>query len=642
MSVVQAQQSITQGALDAIFNDPANADQRYPVPVLQCLQIKPLAAQQAPGGPAQPERYRVVLSDIGNYVQCMLATQANHVITDGQLARGCIVRVKSYQANAIKGKNILIILDLEVATELGTHDRIGEPAPFEAKPQNANTATTIGGSGFYGAKAESSAPVKAEPMSSHMGPGRAGGAGGAIGGGGGGGSKTHGNIVIYPIESLSPYAHKWTIKARVTSKSEIKTWHKASGEGKLFSVNLLDETGEIKATGFNEQCDAFFDVLQEGQVYYISTCRVNLARKQFSNLSNDYELAFERETLIEKAEDQVTVPNLRFNFVNIGEIQALGKDATVDVVGVLKDVGEVNQIISKANGRPFDKRDLTIVDDSQFSIRLTIWGKTASAFAVQPESVVAFKGVKVSEFGGRSLSLLASGTMFVDPDIEEAHRLKGWYDSQGRTDSFNTHNNMSSLGAATGRQDQTKCISQVKDENLGMENADYFSLKATITYIRQDSYAYPACSNKEGLKPCNKKVVEQGDGTWRCEKCDVAHARPVYRYLMSVNVLDHTGQLWLSCFDDFGRVILGMSADELMEIKENDEDRLPAIFEAANCTKHTFRCRAKMETFGDNQRMKYTVQSVTAIDYQSEALKLADLIKQFDMGSNDRNDTKMG
>ncbi|KAI1126763.1 replication factor-A protein [Nemania abortiva] len=615
MSVAGAQLAITQGALDAIFNDPTNADQIFPVPVLQCLQIKPLAAQPAPGAPAQQERYRVVLSDIRNYVQCMLATQANHVIHDNLLVRGCIVRVKSYQANAVKGKNILIILDLEVASELGTHDRIGEPAPFEAKPQTANTATAIGGSGFYGAKAESpapskSVPIKSEPMSNTA-------------------TTSRGNVVIYPIESLSPYAHKWTIKARVTSKSDIKTWHKASGEGKLFSVNLLDESGEIKATGFNEQCDAFYELLQEGQVYYISTCRVNLAKKQFSNLPNDYELAFERETLIEKAEDQASVPQVRFNFVNISELQAVEKDATVDVVGVLKEVGEVSQITSKSTGKFYEKRELTLVDDSQFSVRLTIWGKTATTFAAQPESVVAFKGVKVSDFGGRSLSLLASGTMAVDPDIEEAHRLKGWYDSQGRTDSFNTHNNMSTMGSATGRQDQMKCVSQIKEEGLGMENTDYFMLKATIVYIRQEGFAYPACST-EG---CNKKVIDQGDGTWRCEKCDIAHARPLYRYIMSVNVNDHTGQLWLSCFDDVGRVVMGMSADELMEIKENDEDRVPAIFEAANCTKLNFRCRAKMDMYGENQRVRYHVMSASQLDYKTEALKLADMIKQFGISS---------
>ncbi|KAI1778327.1 replication factor-a protein [Hypoxylon cercidicola] len=614
MSVVAAQQAITQGALDAIFNDPEHIEQRYPVPVLQCLQIKPLGTQQGAAG-QQPERYRVVLSDIHNYVQSMLATQANHVIHDNSLVRGSLVRIKSYQANTVKGKNILIILDLEVATELGAHDRIGEPQAFEPKAQSASA--TVGGSNFYGPKTESSAPVKPEPMSSRM------------GGATSNASHPNGNIVIYPIEALSPYAHKWTIKARVTQKSDIRTWHKASGEGKLFSVNLLDESGEIKATGFNEQCDQYYDLLQEGQVYYISNpCRVSLAKKQFTNLPNDYELTFERDTVIEKAEDQTSVPQVRFSFVNIQELQSVEKDATVDVVGVLKDVGEVSQITAKSTGKPYDKRELTLVDDSQFSVRLTIWGKLATSFSVQPESIVAFKGVKVSDFGGRSLSLLSSGTMSVDPDIEEAHRLKGWYDSQGRGDNFATHN-MSSMGSATGRTDQTMVVSQVKDDNIGMEDTAYFSLKATIVYIKQENFAYPACSSEQ----CNKKVIDQGDGSWRCEKCDIVHAKPQYRYIMSVNVNDHTGQLWLSCFDDVGRIIMGMSADELMEIKEHDEDRFPAIFEAANCTKLNFRCRAKMDTYGENQRVRYQVMSASPIDYRAEALKLSDMIKQLSISS---------
>lgn len=112
-------------------------------------------------------------------------------------------------------------------------------------------------------------------------------------------SSSHANI--YPIEALSPYAHKWTIKARCTNKSEIKTWHNKNGEGKLFSVNLLDESGEIKATGFNDQCDALYEIFQEGRVYYVSApCRVQLAKKQFTNLANDYELSFERDTQVEK------------------------------------------------------------------------------------------------------------------------------------------------------------------------------------------------------------------------------------------------------------------------------------------------------------------------------------------------------
>lgn len=301
-----------------------------------------------------------------------------------------------------------------------------------------------------------------------------------------------------------------------------------------------------------------------------------------------------------QAEDQENVPQVRYNFTNIGDLQTVEKDTTIDVIGVLKEVGEVSQIVSKTTSKPYDKRELTLVDDTGFSVRLTIWGASATAFDVPPESVVAFKGVRVSDFGGRSLSLLSSGSMAVDPDIDEAHKLKGWYDAQGRQDTFTSHASMgTSMATSGGRRDEYKTIAQIKDEQLGMsEQTDYFTLKATIIYVKQDNISYPACLS-EG---CNKKVVEVDPGQWRCEKCDKTHPKPEHRYIMSVNVSDHTGQLWLSCFDDTGRLIMGMSADQLVEMKENDEKAATEVFAEANCKTWVFRCRAKMDNFQDQQR----------------------------------------
>ncbi|CAM1500729.1 Fc.00g098910.m01.CDS01 [Cosmosporella sp. VM-42] len=596
--------SLSGGALDVIFNDPDKAPKLFPVPVMQCLQVKQMAPS-AQGG----DRYRLVMSDGQHYVQTMLATQANHVVHDGKLVRGCLVRVKQYTPNNLKGKHILVILDLEVIESLGVHEKIGQPSAVDSAT-GAPQETTIAGGDFYGAKKEE---TKTQQQSMPSRP-----------------AAANAGSNIYPIEGLSPFAHKWTIKARVTVKSDIKTWHKATGEGKLFSVNLLDESGEIKATGFNDQCDAFYDLLQEGSVYYISTpCRVALAKKQFSNLPNDYELTFERDTVIEKAEDQTNVPQVRFNFCSIQELQGVEKDNTVDVIGVLKEVGEIGDITSKKDGRPFQKRELTVVDDTGYSVRVTVWGKTANSFEAPVESVIAFKGTKVSDFGGKSLSLLSSGTMTVDPDIPDAHRLKGWYDSTGRTDSFATHQNMTSMGNATGRNDENKTISQVKDENLGMDAQAYYSIKATIVFIKQENFCYPACSSQG----CNKKVTSLGDGTWHCEKCNVSHEKPDYRYILSLNVADHTSHQWLSCFDDTGRIIMGKTANELMELKENDDNKFMAAFEEANCKKLNFRCRAKMDNYGEAQKIRYQVMSASILDFTSEGNKLAEMIKQYNISS---------
>lgn len=96
--MADASSQLSRGALKAIFFQPDVAAQQYQVPIFQCLQVKPMA----PGGTG--ERYRVVISDFQDYCQGMLATQANHLVHDGKLVRGCIVRCKSYNASSIKGK----------------------------------------------------------------------------------------------------------------------------------------------------------------------------------------------------------------------------------------------------------------------------------------------------------------------------------------------------------------------------------------------------------------------------------------------------------------------------------------------------------------------------------------------------------
>ena len=84
-------------------------------------------------------------------------------------------------------------------------------------------------------------------------------------------------------------------------------------------------------------------------------------------------------------------------------------------------------------------------------------------------------------------------------------------------------------GAGTGRgfdRDDQRTLMEIKNANLGMgDQPDYFSSRATIMHIKDNNFAYPACRSPD----CNKKVVENGPGEWRCEKCNVSHSSPDYR-----------------------------------------------------------------------------------------------------------------
>jgi replication factor A1 len=264
---------------------------------------------------------------------------------------------------------------------------------------------------------------------------------------------------------------------------------------------------------------------------------------------------------------------------------------------VLKEVGEVATITGKNTQRDYQKRELTLADDSQTSVRLTIWGIQAQSFDAPLDSILAFKGVKVSHFGGRSLSLLSSGSMTVEPDIDEAHTLRGWFHAVGQNATFSTHQNLAT-NAGANKQDG-KLISAIKEEESYLqENPVYYSLKASVIFISQKAIAYPACSTPN----CNKKVIEENPDEWWCEKCQVKWPKPEYRYVLNVNVADHTGSIYLSCFDEAGRMIIGMPANDLMAMKEDDEGRYNQTLLEACCQTFNFRVRAKMETYQDQPK----------------------------------------
>lgn len=45
------------------------------------------------------------------------------------------------------------------------------------------------------------------------------------------------------------------------------------GEGRLFSVTFMDDSGEIKGTAWNAMADNLYEKLQENRVYFVSKAR---------------------------------------------------------------------------------------------------------------------------------------------------------------------------------------------------------------------------------------------------------------------------------------------------------------------------------------------------------------------------------
>jgi replication factor A1 len=626
-------------------------------PTLQVISIK----QLNPGG-SSGIRHRLILSDGVHYQPAMLATQKNELVLSGQMVDNSIITVQEFVMSNLQGKKVIIVLNLDVNQT--SADRIGNPVGFETSEPLADASTPAPSTSFgqqsssygqqqqsfqqqqqpYGGNSYGQQPQQQPYQQQQQQQPYGGGYGQQQQSYGGGyGSSSSGfssapadDVPVFPISALNPYNNRWTIKARVTKKSDIKRWSNARGEGTLFSVDLLDEEGgEIRGTFFKDMCERYFPILQEGKVYYVSGGRLKVANKRYTSLNCEYEISFDNHTEIREAQDDARISTMKYSFCPIDQIAQTEPGAMVDILGVVSSFTEVADINStKRPGEVLHKRDLTLFDQSGFDISLTLWGDMAlqdgSSWANHP--VLAVKGVRVSDYGGRSLGIMGSSHLAVNPPLPEAASLRQWAESQNftpHTSSLSTGSSSSSSRGVPNDLSQRVNIADIKEQNLGFcPKPDYVSVKASINFIKSDPEPwYPACPN-EG---CNKKVVETMDGGWICEKCG-GHTfdRCDRRFILSATAQDHTGQTWMTLFNDTALPLLNnTTAQQLYEFKQAGDPTYDHVFANSHFQAFLMRLRVKAEMVNDEQRVKLSVMRLEPLDYRQECRNLLDAIGKY-------------
>jgi len=628
---------LTRGAVQQMMNNNTGIQ-----PHLQILDVKKIVT----GG--QGERCRLVLSDGDYYIQGMLASQCTQLMSSGALCKYAVIQILEFVCNNVSGKKICVVINCNVVGQqnqaIGSPKNIASNGPsnsFSGNQGNANRPPApqnqqafhqrnlnqnnqgFGGNNNYGQNQQNRYNQGSGNQQRF--------------GGGGGGYRPQGNDQnIQPVSSLNPYQSSWRIKVRVTKKDTMRHYHNQKGDGKLFGLDLLDKEGtEIRAVCFNETADKFYGVFEKDKVYLISRGSVRLARKGFSHITNDYSITLNNDSEVVQVEDH-EILSQKYNFVAIANIEQVEPKQFVDVIGVVTEVGPMSTIMSNKSQKEIKRRNLKIVDQTA-KIEVTLWSEDAENFdehKLAANTVVAFKGAKVSDFGGRSLS--AAGLIDVNPDRQEANSLMQWIQQCGGNVADQDIRSLSMGRDGVSGNAPRRTLAEVKEMKLGEDlesqhdkkKADYFTVVATITTIShsQDKKPWYEANPDLNCDAKNAKVQSMGDGTWRCDKNGKVYNSYIPRYILRFCATDFSGNIWMTSFNEVAEKILRVPATEAEKMLSTDPEQYDRIFKEATFKKYVFKCKAFSDYYEDSARVRYDCIGVQLADPAMEADKLLDKI----------------
>ncbi|WVZ95827.1 hypothetical protein U9M48_041541 [Paspalum notatum var. saurae] len=656
---VEVEVDLSRGAVAAMWRHHEGMR-----PVLQ------LADAPRPLGEPAPQRHLVALSDGAHLQLGVLATTLAHLVATGALRRGSVVRVLEYYSGPIQNRRVVVVIQLEIlqaecslignptSYEANVTQHIGVSSSGNLGSYETCSRFTLGnqpvvsnssslaGHGLLDSSiiprtvpmpAQNTVDAKMQQLSLND-HGNQMFKVTATGDAFGPSSNTYGSpmppsclrstqmymdrshvarnessLCITPINALSPYQVRWMIKARVTAKTDLRHFTNPRGTGKVFTFDLLDaQGGEVRATCFNLQADHYFDLIEVDKVYLISQGSLKPALKNFNPLNNDFEILVDHTSSIEICcGDENSIPRQRYNFIQISEIGNTEAGALVDLVGIVTSVGP-SVMLMRTDGTEAQKRSLQLKDMSGRSVEINLWGKFCDAEGQQLQLLcdsgsnptLALKAGRVSAFFGKSVATISSTQLEVDPGFPEAERLRQWYMAGGKTaPCISLSQDVSSMSTAYVQ----KTIAQIKGEGLGRSaKPDLITVRAVISYVKADSFCYPACIMEVDGKRCYKKVTDNGDGTWSCDRCKQCSENCEYRYVLVCQIKDDTGTAFATAFQEAGEVIVGHTARELFMARsvEQDDARFTKIMEAVVGHEYIFKLRLKEETYHGEQRVK--------------------------------------
>jgi len=593
---VEDQGSLARGTISNII---VNKQKDLPAECyLQVLDVKE----------AQPNtnKYSARIHDERHYVECFFNSKFSPALKSGEIQSGSIIELKSFNLMDRNNKKTIMLLDFDVIqSECETLGDAVTDIYLVPGAKRAAQATQLAPKFGNNNTRKPAAVTTAR-------------------------NTYRGNYV--PLNALNPFNGNPSacIKVRVSAKNAMRTWNKNGKEGKLFSFDIIDAAGdEMKVTAFGEECEKFMPEIHVDNVYTIKNFYIKHDKYVQKRYKTDYAITLKRNTEISAVNAGDNFAQKQYEFKTIQTINELQIDDTsnqktyVDVIAIVRNVGEFTTFMSRKQ-KEFTKRELTLVDTTNFEIQATLWGKDAETYTedkLLAGSVVLFTGSGVSTFGGKSLS---GGTFKTGQSIEHLPEYGALLEFWSSFDSNAVQKIQTQKRSYTNELTTWKGVDA---ENKGYANGrdnfkgDYFDINGCVSFLsfRPEKQNFYMAGGDRGKK------VSQENGVWT-DNTGTEYEQGLIspRYAIRAKFSDSTGAQYVQFFGDKGDIMMNLSCKDYKTLHEGDDqdEKVNKAHREAYFRPLTVSVKASEDNWNGETRIRYTCQDIKEMDYLADAKRL--------------------
>ena len=319
-----------------------------------------------------------------------------------------------------------------------------------------------------------------------------------------------------------------TLEGKLIQISPIRDFTRKSGEiGKVGSISLLDSTGSIRITFWNEDTEKLKD-LQVNDIISISNLNPRL-----SNLdSKTIDMFASKNTTIKKSQKKFEIEVGLIQ--NIKELQE--NKGVVSFEGKITSLDDLKEITSKS-GEILSLLGFVISDDTDW-IRATLWKETAEEFS---EKLSVGQG------------LILKNVMLRFNNFSQRNEISAINDSSIDLIDLEIEN-LKTYNFTKRSQDTSYSGNYVKIDSIN--NPGIVEIKGYIARELNNITIYEACTK------CMKKI----------DNCDCEiREKTEFRMIVNLIIDDGSSSIRTTFMGEKAEKLIGVETDKLVQIRETPD-----------------------------------------------------------------------